>query len=82
VCGVATSGCVESTIRDGFMHDFYVVTVGDACGDYEPARHRATLEKMHLSFGTVVDTDDIVEHWGAVAARDDQALARANSAAS
>ena len=54
VSGVATSGCVESTIRDAFMLDYYVVIAGDACGDYDNDRHRATLTKMDLSFGTVV----------------------------
>lgn len=63
VCGVATSGCVESTIRDGFMLDHYVVIAGDACGDYERARHDATLSKMALSFGTVVTVDDVVARW-------------------
>ena len=63
VCGVATSGCVESTIRDGFMCDYYTVIAGDACGDYETARHEATLSKMGLSFGTVVAADAIVNRW-------------------
>jgi ureidoacrylate peracid hydrolase len=63
VCGVATSGCVESTIRDGFMLDYYTVIAGDACGDYESARHHATLSKMGLSFGTVVETKELVDLW-------------------
>jgi ureidoacrylate peracid hydrolase len=63
VCGVATSGCVESTIRDGFMLDYYVVIAGDACGDYDAARHQATLTKMDLSFGTVVSVDDVGQTW-------------------
>jgi len=63
VCGVATSGCVESTIRDGFMMDYYIVVAGDACADYEPGRHQATLSKMDLSFGYVVPTADIVRRW-------------------
>ncbi len=63
VCGVATSGCVESTIRDAFMLDHYVVTVGDACADYEVSRHEATLSKMNLSFGTVVLAADVIEVW-------------------
>jgi ureidoacrylate peracid hydrolase len=63
VCGVATSGCVESTIRDGFMLDYYVVVAEDACGDYEPGRHAATLAKMALSFGTVVGVDEISKRW-------------------
>ena len=63
VSGVATSGCVESTIRDAFMLDYYVVIAGDACGDYDDARHRATLTKMDLSFGYVVAVDDIEHAW-------------------
>lgn len=63
VCGVATSGCVESTIRDGFMLDYYVVTAGDACADYETARHDATLSKVDLSFGYVVSVKDIGDRW-------------------
>lgn len=63
VGGVATSGCVESTARDGFMLDYYVVLAGDACGDYEPQRHRASLEKLGLSFGHVVGVDEIAAAW-------------------
>jgi len=63
VCGVATSGCVESTIRDGFMLDYYVVIAGDACGDYDPQRHRASLEKLRLSFGTLASVNEIRAAW-------------------
>lgn len=62
-CGVATSGCVESTIRDAFMHDYYLVVAGDACGDYERGRHDATLSKMQLSFGTVVTVEEVAGVW-------------------
>lgn len=64
VCGVATTGCVESTIRDGFMHDYYVVIARDACGDYETARHTSALSKLDLSFGTVVSVADVAQLWG------------------
>lgn len=63
VCGVATTGCVESTIRDGFMLDYYVVIARDACGDYEAVRHANALSKLDLSFGTVVSVADIEQHW-------------------
>jgi len=65
VCGVATTGCVESTIRDGFMHDYYVVIARDACGDYESARHENALRKLDLSFGTVVPVAEIAQRWTA-----------------
>jgi ureidoacrylate peracid hydrolase len=69
VCGVATTGCVESTIRDGFMHDYYVVIARDACGDYEPVRHANALSKLDLSFGTVVPVAEIVQSWASRPAR-------------
>ena len=67
VCGVATTGCVESTIRDGFMLDYYVVIARDACGDYEPRRHDNALSKLDLSFGTVVSVADITQRWSSPA---------------
>ena len=67
VCGVATTGCVESTIRDGFMLDYYVVIARDACGDYEPRRHDNALSKLDLSFGTVVSVADITQCWSSPA---------------
>jgi ureidoacrylate peracid hydrolase len=63
VCGVATTGCVESTIRDAFMLDHYVVIGRDACADYERHRHDAALSKLGLSFGSVVDVDDVAARW-------------------
>jgi len=63
MCGVATSGCVESTTRDALFADYYVVTAADACADYDEARHRNSLSKMDLSFGYVVESDRIVSAW-------------------
>lgn len=64
MCGDATSGCVESTTRDGFFHDYYVVTASDACADFERGRHEASLRKMDQSFGYVVPTDAVLRCWG------------------
>lgn len=63
VCGVATSGCVESTIRDALFHDYYVVTAADGCADYDAARHEASLRKVELSFGYVVPQAEIARCW-------------------
>ena len=62
-CGVATSGCVESTVRDALFADYYVVTASDACADYQPDRHEHSLRKLDLSFGYVVGVDRIIEGW-------------------
>jgi ureidoacrylate peracid hydrolase len=69
VAGVATSGCVESTVRDAFMLDYYVVVARDACGDYDVDRHEAALRKMDLSFGYVIAVEDIETTWARQLAR-------------
>src|SRR5207248_11130600 len=63
MCGDATSGCVESTTRHGFFHDYYVVTAADACADFDRHRHDMSLQKMDVSYGYVVPTDCIVDAW-------------------
>ena len=63
MCGDATSGCVESTTRHGFFHDYYVVTASDACADFDLARHQASLRKMDESFGYVVPAARVMELW-------------------
>jgi ureidoacrylate peracid hydrolase len=65
MCGDATSGCVESTTRDGFFHDYYVVTAGDACADFSRDRHEASLRKMEMSFGYVVPAAEVAGVWHA-----------------
>jgi len=63
LCGVATSGCVESTTRDGLFHDYYVVTAADCCADYDASRHESSLRKMDISFGYVVPRTEIIRCW-------------------
>jgi nicotinamidase-related amidase len=63
VCGVATHACVESTIRDAFNKDFYVVEVEDCVGAYETELHQASLTVMRSRI-EVVGLDAVVEAWG------------------
>jgi ureidoacrylate peracid hydrolase len=69
--GVATSGCVESTARDGFMMDYNLVFVGDcAAQGVAPGRHEMTLLNMK-HWGDVCTAAEIQAIWarqGAVAA--------------
>ena len=67
MCGDATSGCVESTTRDGFFADYYVVTAGDACADFDVDRHAASLRKMDLSFGYVTSVNELATFWAPLA---------------
>ena len=51
--GVATNVCVESTARDGFMKDYYIVFVSDCTATANIDDHEATLRNIQTYFGIV-----------------------------
>ncbi len=61
ICGVTTEMCVESTLRDGFFHDFRIVLAADAVASVDRARHAATLQTVEYGFGAVIPTTDIIQ---------------------
>lgn len=61
--GVATNVCVESTARDGFMRDYYIVFVGDCAACYLPERHASTLDNIASTFGVTTTRDEIAMTW-------------------
>jgi len=63
--GVATNVCVESTARDGFMKDYYVVVVDDCTGTSSRSAHQATLENICNYFGRVASSAEIMKVWEA-----------------
>lgn len=63
VAGVITSGCVESTARDAFFRNYYVVLPGDASGSYARDRHDASLRKMGMTMAVVTATADVAGVW-------------------
>ena len=68
VTGVGTNGCVECTARDGFMLDFFTITVRDCCATYWPEQHESSLRDLDILFGQVLNSDEIVGCWKPVAA--------------
>ena len=62
--GVATNVCVETTARDAFLRDFYVVLLDDATATYSEADHKATLSNIDRNFGQVATIADVVAIWG------------------
>src|SRR5581483_5627600 len=66
--GVASNNCVEATARDGFMHDYYVVFVDDCTAATSAEIHRATLWNMENLYGVVVQSDEVIAAWEALAA--------------
>ena len=65
VVGVATQCCVESTVRDAAMRDFYVVVPRDGVAARTRMRHlhEASLETMGLFFADVVDAAQVRAIW-------------------
>jgi len=67
--GVATNACVESTGRDVYMHDYYLVFVSDGAATTTAAAHQATLANIDQFFGQVATSDEIEAAWAAAPAR-------------
>ena len=57
VGGVTTSMCVETTVRDLGQRDYETYVVRQACGDFDAARHEASLAAMEFGFADVIDLD-------------------------
>lgn len=62
VAGVATQCCVESTVRDASMRDYYVVVAREACAARGRMMHlhEASMETMSLYFADCRPVADIL----------------------
>ncbi|MSQ27294.1 MAG: cysteine hydrolase [Dehalococcoidia bacterium] len=60
MAGTDTSVCVESTARDAFMLDYYVVFLNDCTASGDPEAHQATLKTIRRQFGVVCDAADVL----------------------
>lgn len=61
VAGVATNVCVDSTLRDGFFHGYYIVLLEDCVGSNSKAGHDGTLATVRNNISTVVSGGALVE---------------------
>jgi ureidoacrylate peracid hydrolase len=61
--GVATSGCVDSTARDGFFLDYYIILASDCMGDWDTDKHKSSIAKLESTFGHTVASSDIIKIW-------------------
>ena len=64
--GVATNVCVETTARQAFLKDYYVVFSSDCTATYSQAEHEASLRNIDDFFGQVATSDAIVTCWAPV----------------
>jgi ureidoacrylate peracid hydrolase len=61
--GVATNVCVETTARQAFLKDFYVVFTRDCTATYSQEEHDSALANIDNYFGQVVSSEDVVACW-------------------
>jgi ureidoacrylate peracid hydrolase len=80
--GVATNACVETTAREAFVRDYYVVFTADGTACYSDDAHEATLRTIDKYFGVVASLDDVIGVWRGAAAhesREEVVAARADA---
>ena len=61
--GVATEVCVESSLRDGLFHEFYVTLVEDCAASYSKAAHDASVGVVGKHFGLVTTSAQLIAEW-------------------
>ncbi len=62
--GVSTNVCVESTARDAFMRDYFVVVPRDLTEGSTAEAGAASLATIDLFIGQVVSSGDLLQCWG------------------
>jgi len=62
VCGVTTSCCVSSTVRDAYCRDYEVMVVSDAVSATHRDLHKATLKYFRENIGPVSKTNEVIRH--------------------
>ena len=67
--GIATNVCVETTARQAFLRDYYVVFTSDCTATYSQAQHEATLDNIDQFFGQVVTSEEVMACWHPAKAR-------------
>ena len=73
--GVAANVCVETTAREAFVRDYYVVFPADGSACYSAEDQEATLRNIDRYFGEVVELAAIRAAWPATASGERSVLA-------
>jgi ureidoacrylate peracid hydrolase len=63
VTGAGSNVCVESTAREIYSHDYYLVFLSDCTATTDDAAHQHTLGMIDMFFGQVASSAEVVEAW-------------------
>ena len=61
--GVVSNVCVETTAREAFVRDYYVVLPRDAAAAYSTADHEQTLANIERFFGELSSIEELTTIW-------------------
>lgn len=61
--GAVTNVCVETTAREGYVRDYYVVLVEDGTAAYSPEDQAATIKNVGRFFGSISTIDALEAVW-------------------
>ena len=61
--GVATNVCVESTARDGYMLDFYIVVPEDLVACAHKELQDISIRNLSSYFATITSSKEIMDTW-------------------
>lgn len=64
VCGVFTTNCVESTVRDGADLGYSCIVVEDACGALLEEMHQASIRVMRNVYAHIMTTAEVISAVG------------------
>ena len=63
---LSTNICVDSTARDGFMRDYYIVFLSDCTEGTSLEEHQSTLRTMSMFFGEVTTSEEVMKAWAKI----------------
>src|SRR5207237_8060118 len=61
--GVVTNVCVETSAREAFVRDYYVVVASDGTAAYVDADHDMTLTNIDRFFGETTSIEELAALW-------------------
>jgi ureidoacrylate peracid hydrolase len=61
-CGIDTSICVETSLRDAFNLGYDVVLISDATASSNEKHYESTLENVKGYYGLVMDLAELISH--------------------
>lgn len=65
VTGCTTEGCVESTVRDAGIRDYFTVLLSDCVGSDDRGLHESSMHVMAAYRTDVATSSELIDAWGA-----------------